>query len=164
MSSHAGTDHALQVVMFLAGSDRPAASARQIATALDISQKYVEHIIAELRRANMVRSREAGRGGYRLAVPPDELSVAAVANAVRPSHNYGAVSCTLLDPVLEQLWCALDVEIQDFLDAITIADLVTGELPAWARQLVVDRSRVRIADIASVSIPSTRRGDIASHA
>ena len=39
-------------------------------------------------------------------------------------------------PCLDQLWLALDVEIQDFLDGVTIADLVAGELPTWAAERV----------------------------
>ena len=54
-----------------------------------------------------------------------------------------AVSRCSPDPTLERLWLALDVEIHDFLDGVTVADLVAGELPGWARQLAA-RGQARV--------------------
>src|SRR3712207_6963855 len=49
---------------------------RSLAEAQDIPRKFLENILIELKRAGLVRSVRGADGGYQLAYPPDEISLA----------------------------------------------------------------------------------------
>ena len=132
----ARTQYALRAVMYLATAAEPTSTARDIADNRGIPHRFLEEIIADLRRAGLVRSRRGARGGYQLTVAPDELSIASVVNAVQPAGMADRGEDGVeVEPALAQLWTALDAEIDDFLDGVSIADLVAGQLPGWAAQL-----------------------------
>src|SRR5438309_3523912 len=56
--------------------------AERIATTQDVSVNFLENILGELRHAGIVRSHRGAEGGFRLAKPADEISVADVIRAV----------------------------------------------------------------------------------
>ncbi len=100
-----------------------------------IPAKFLENILAELRHAGLVESQRGAEGGYWLTKPPAEITVADVMRAVegplasvrsqRPedlSYEGDAVA-------LQKVWVALRQSIRDVLEATTLADLVSGELP-----------------------------------
>ena len=60
-----------------------------IAERQQISLRFLEHIFRDLRAAGLVRSQRGGhgQGGYRLTLPPAELTLAAVVAATRPSSE-----------------------------------------------------------------------------
>ena len=146
MKIFAKTQYALRAVMYLASVAELTTTAREIADNKGIPHRFLEEIIADLRRAGLVRSRRGARGGYQLTVPPDELSIAAVVKAVLPAGVVDRADDDQdVEPTLEQLWMALDAEIDDFLDGVSIADLVAGQLPGWAAQLANRRSVTSLA-------------------
>ncbi len=53
-------------------------SVETIATAQEIPPKFLEQIMLALKRARYVRSQKGQHGGYSLAKPPDEISLAEV--------------------------------------------------------------------------------------
>jgi Rrf2 family protein len=60
-----------------------AAQAKEIADAQKIPLRFLEQILQDLRRAGLVEARRGPRGGYALARPPAEISLADVLRAVR---------------------------------------------------------------------------------
>src|SRR6185437_13331511 len=60
-----------------------AAQAKEIADAQRIPLRFLEQILQDLRRAGLVEARRGPRGGYVLARPPAEISLADVLRAVR---------------------------------------------------------------------------------
>ena len=94
-----------------------------------ISLSYLEQLFAKLRRDGLVKSVRGPGGGYRLGLPPSEISVAMIISAVNENVNvtrcYGNSNCKGGDECLtHSLWEGLSMRIENFLSEITLAELV----------------------------------------
>lgn len=134
----------------LAGSAQPPATtatkvkAETIASAQRIPPKVLETVLAELRRAGLVTSRRGPDGGYRLARPAAEISVADVIRAIegplasvrgeRPEDVRYAGSA---EP-LQRVWIALRVNIRAVLENVTIEQIAADGLPEFVGALTAD--------------------------
>jgi Rrf2 family protein len=81
-------EHALRATTLLARQDqsRPL-SAETIATALDSPRNYLGKTLGLLAKRDIVASSPGRKGGFRLAVPAEELSVAQIMDAVDPPQR-----------------------------------------------------------------------------
>jgi Rrf2 family protein len=117
------------------------ANAEQIAQAQDIPVNFLENILRDLRRAGIVDSRRGQAGGYALARPADEITVADVIRAVEgPLANVrGQAPESLTYPgsgeKLREVWVALRANIRSVLEGVTLADVARGELPEHVEAL-----------------------------
>ncbi|HEU5338643.1 MAG TPA: Fe-S cluster assembly transcriptional regulator IscR [Sulfuricaulis sp.] len=110
--------------------DRGAVTLADIAKRQGISLSYLEQLFAKLRRSGLVDSVRGPGGGYNLAMAPNKISVAEIIVAI--NENIDATRCggeknchgdeTCLT---HQLWEDLSVRIHEFLNGITLGDLVT---------------------------------------
>jgi Rrf2 family iron-sulfur cluster assembly transcriptional regulator len=101
-----------------------------IARRQGISLSYLEQLFAKLRRSGLVDSVRGPGGGYNLAMAPSKITVAEIVVAI--NENIDATRCggeknchgdeTCLT---HQLWEDLSTRIFDFLNSITLADLVS---------------------------------------
>jgi len=109
----------------------------EIAERQEISLAYLEQLFARLRRAGLVKSVRGPGGGYRLAGPAETISVGAVVQAVdEPLH---ATRCDAASDVgcmaqgercaTHHLWAALGDEIEHFLGAVSLADVIGRRIP-----------------------------------
>src|SRR5947209_20561120 len=82
MRISAKADYAVRAVVELAAAegDKPI-KAERVATAQEIPLNFLENILGELRHAGIVRSHRGAEGGFRLAKPAQELTVADVIRA-----------------------------------------------------------------------------------
>ena len=79
MRVSAKTDYALRAAVELAALEAEwPVKAERIADAQDIPLAFLENILGELRHAGIVDSRRGPEGGFLLARPPDEISMADV--------------------------------------------------------------------------------------
>jgi Rrf2 family protein len=78
----ASVDYAVRAVLELTIRPGERVKGDVIATAQGISFRYVERLLADLRRAGIVASQRGQDGGYWLARPADEITVADVVRAV----------------------------------------------------------------------------------
>jgi Rrf2 family protein len=81
----AKADYAVRAVLVLAGRrEQPPAPVKieDIARAGGVPPKFLESILVQLKRAGLVDSKRGADGGYWLARPPEEISVAAVLRAI----------------------------------------------------------------------------------
>jgi Rrf2 family iron-sulfur cluster assembly transcriptional regulator len=117
----------------LHGSDGPvtlaAVSARQ-----HISLSYLEQLFGKLRRSGLVESVRGPGGGYNLAKPQDQLSVADIILAV--DEPIDATQCGGKENchddrrcMTHDLWAALNDHIFSFLSGVTLAQLVKQQKP-----------------------------------
>lgn len=60
---------------------------KDIARRQEISEKYLEHLIAPLRAAGLVKSIRGARGGYSLAKPPSEIRLSQVIQVLEGSMS-----------------------------------------------------------------------------
>jgi Rrf2 family iron-sulfur cluster assembly transcriptional regulator len=110
-------------------ADKGAISLADIARRQEISLPYLEQLFARLRRAGLVNSVRGPGGGYLLALPAAEITVARVIDAVDESVDatrcQGLSDCQQGDTCLtHHLWCELSGQIRGFLDGITLGQLV----------------------------------------
>ena len=109
--------------------------AEHIAEAQAIPVNFLENILADLRRAGIVESRRGAAGGYLLARPPEEISLADVIRAVEgPLANVRGMSPDALEyegssERLRDVWVALRSSVRCVLEHVTLADVAKGELP-----------------------------------
>lgn len=137
----AKVDYAVRAAMELAraapddGSRRRPLKGQQIAAAQQIPPKFLENILAELKRSAIIGSMRGAEGGYWLARPPEEISIADIIRAVEgPLADVRGVRPESLDypddlEVLQRSWVALRANLRAVLDHVTLADLVAGRLP-----------------------------------
>jgi Rrf2 family protein len=112
-----------------------------VAQQQDMPRKFLEAILADLRRAGLVRAQRGAEGGYTLSRPPKEVTVGAILRAVdgplaavrgvRPEETKyeGAAEN------LPRLWVAVRSAVRDVVDEVNLVDLVSGRLPAHVRKL-----------------------------
>jgi len=94
-----------------------------------ISLSYLEQLFARLRRAGLVKSVRGPGGGYLLAQPASEITVSRVIDAVNETVDatrcQGLSDCQQGDTCLtHHLWCELSGQIRQFLDDITLEQLL----------------------------------------
>ena len=135
--------YALRALFELTLRDDPdPVSTQQIAEAQGIPPRFLEIILAELRRGGLVESRRGNVGGYSLAVPASRLTVARVLrffepDAFQPSVTRLNAAGRTGDYAFAGLWNSAQTAVEQVLDGTTFADLVEQEL-AHGRRYVPD--------------------------
>jgi Rrf2 family cysteine metabolism transcriptional repressor len=106
---------------------------RHIAERQEISEHYLEQLIAVLRKAGLVKSVRGAQGGYTLALSPSEITVGDVLRALEGS--LAPVDCVSEDVnsecnewdccVTRTVWKKIRDKINEVVDSITLQDLLT---------------------------------------
>ncbi|HWX97231.1 MAG TPA: Rrf2 family transcriptional regulator [Solirubrobacteraceae bacterium] len=133
----AKADYAVRAIVELAGSSQEAPrKVDDVAKAQGIPVSFLENILTQLRSSGIVRSQRGPEGGYWLAQPADQLSLANVIRAVegplvgvrgqRPEEIEYVGSAESL----QQVWIALRASLRRVLEHVTVADVAAGNLPA----------------------------------
>lgn len=143
MRVSARADYAIRALLELtaAGSGEPVRG-DAIARAQGIPAKYLENLLADLRRVRLIASRRGASGGYRLARPASAITLADVIRAIdgplagvrdaAPEDvSYEGAAASLRD-----VWVALRASMRTVLEATTLADVAAGKLPAAVRRLL----------------------------
>jgi Rrf2 family protein len=112
-----------------------------IATAQAIPVRFLESILAELRRSGIVASQRGSDGGYWLARPADEVSVADVIRAVEGPladvHGTPPEEVSYDGPAasLQHVWVATRVALREVLETTSLAAIASGSLPRAVHDL-----------------------------
>src|SRR5258708_34994490 len=141
MRLSARADYALRAAIELAASGDGHVTAEQLAKAQQIPAKFLEAILTQLRRAGLVRSQRGPDGGFWLARPAEEISLADIIRAIdgpllgvrgeRP-ENLGYIGAA--EP-LQTVWIALRANERAILEDVNLAHLVANALPESVRKL-----------------------------
>jgi len=132
----AKADYAVRATVELAGSSADAPrKVDEVAQAQGIPLSFLENILTQLRSAGVVRSQRGPDGGYWLAHPAKEVTLADVIRAVdgplvgvrgqRPEEVEYVGSAESL----QQVWVALRANLRKVLERVTVADVAAGKLP-----------------------------------
>jgi Rrf2 family protein len=138
----AKVDYAVRAAIELAAAPPGPVKGEELAARQDIPVKFLENILADLRRAGIVASQRGAEGGYRLAVPADRLTVADIIRAVEGPladvHGSPPEEVDYRGPAadLRQVWVATRAALRGILEAVTVADIASGHLPEPATRLV----------------------------
>jgi Rrf2 family protein len=140
----ARTDYAIRALLELAASEDRPMRGDAMARAQGIPPKFLETLLGDLRRARLVTSQRGGDGGYRLARPAAEITLADVIRAV--DGPLAAVRDVAPEGVeysgpaarLRDVWIALRASMRSVLETVTLADVAGGRLPASVRTFLDD--------------------------
>ena len=141
MRVSAKADYAIRAMIELAAAGDGPVKAERIAQAQEIPLKFLENIMADLRQGGLVRSQRGAEGGYWLARPADEISLADVIRAVEgPLANVrgrGAEELVYAGTAgpLREVWVAVRASLRSVLETVTLADVANGRLPAVVAEL-----------------------------
>lgn len=120
---------------FPADGTRPAPLTRQaVADAQDIPSKFLEHILADLKRSQIVSSVRGADGGYWLHRAPELITMADIIRAAEgPLADVRGERPDALDypddlEVLQRAWIAVRANLRAVLEHVTLADLRDGHL------------------------------------
>jgi len=132
MRVSAKVDYALRAMAELAAAPPGLMTAEQLASAQHIPPKFLESILSQLRSGGLVMSQRGAEGGYQLARPAAEISVAeiirelegpiATVRGVRPDElEYAGAAAGL-----RGVWLELRTRMRDVLEQTTLAEIVAS--------------------------------------
>ena len=144
MRVSAKADYAVRAACELAAAGEGPVKGSKIAEAQDIPLNFLENILADLRHDGLVRSQRGAEGGYWLAKPAEDITVADVIRAVEgplasvrgnpPEElHYGGHA-----EALQRVWIALRKNLRGVLEVVTLADIAGGRLPGHVDSLAED--------------------------
>jgi Rrf2 family protein len=141
MRLSARADYALRAAIELAAAPDGHVTAEQLAHAQSIPGKFLETILTQLRRTGLVRSQRGPDGGFWLARPANEISLADIIRAidgqllgVRGERPENITYPGAAEP-LQRVWIALRANERAILETVTLGDIVSGELPDVVKSL-----------------------------
>jgi Rrf2 family protein len=145
MRISAKADYAVRAAVELAAAaDEKPVKAERIANAQEIPLNFLENILGELRHAGIVRSHRGADGGFRLAKPAEQVTVADVIRAVEgplasvrggppEDASYGGAASAL-----PRVWIAVRSSLRSVVEHVTVGDLAAGKIPASIDKLAED--------------------------
>lgn len=137
----ARVDYAVRAALELAAAAPAALTCDAIANSQGIPSRFLQAILGDLQHARLVTSQRGREGGYRLALPADEISIARVmrveqgfladVHGQRPEDVKYPGSAAPLTTV----WIAARASYRRVLEEVTLADVVAGKLPGTVNEL-----------------------------
>ncbi|HET9102831.1 MAG TPA: Rrf2 family transcriptional regulator [Solirubrobacteraceae bacterium] len=142
MQISAKTDYAIRALLSLAAHEPDLVKVDVVIAEQGLPRKFVEAILSDLRRAGLVRSQRGAEGGYALARPAAEITLGSAIRAVdgplaeirglRPNETaYAGAAAHLPD-----VWVAVRASLRRVLDDTTLAQVLSGRLPAHVRRMI----------------------------
>lgn len=117
---------------------------KDIAQRQGISKKYLEQIVPVLNKSDILHTNRGFQGGYRLAQSPDKYTVGEILRLTEGSLS--PVACLDQDPIQCErsgecvtlpLWQGLNRVINEYLDGITVQDLLDQQRAKYANDYVI---------------------------
>ena len=138
----ARADYGLRAAAELAGDGTVARTVAQLASAQAIPPRFLENILLILRHAGLLHSRRGTDGGFRLARPADEITLAEILRALEgplPSiHGLAATDLVYegFATSLRDVWLAVSINLGSVLQNTTLDEVASGQLPPAVQLLV----------------------------
>ena len=117
---------------------------KDVAARQEISKKYLEQIIPILNRADMLVTVRGYQGGYRLTRSPKDYTLGEILRATEGSLAPVACLEGAQNPCSRQadcatlpIWVGLDKVINDYLDSITLQDILDEQLRQRGNDYVI---------------------------
>ncbi len=117
---------------------------KDIASRQSISKKYLEQIVPILNRSDILNTNRGYQGGYRLAKTPDKYTVGDILRLTEGTLS--PVACLDRDPsdcvrsdecLTLPVWIGLKKAICDYLDGITLQDILDNQINSGADNYVI---------------------------
>ena len=141
MRISARVDYAVRAAIELAAAAPGTLTCDRIAQAQGIPSRFLQAILGDLQHARLVTSQRGREGGYRLALPAEQVSIARVmrveqgflaeVHGQRPEDvEYPGTAAPLAG-----VWVAARESYRQVLERVTLADVVAGTLPPHVAEL-----------------------------
>ncbi|MBS3946782.1 MAG: Rrf2 family transcriptional regulator [Dethiobacter sp.] len=113
-------------------SQEGAVTLKSVAQREHISEKYLEHLFASLKKTGLIHSVRGAQGGYRLGRLPEEITLGDIIRVlegpISPTEcvidGDGHEDCERASEcVMRLVWCRVKEQINAILDGITLADV-----------------------------------------
>ena len=142
MRISARVDYAVRAAIELAAAAPGALTCDRIAQAQGIPSRFLQAILGDLQHARLVTSQRGRDGGYRLALPAEQVSIARVmrveqgflaeVHGQRPEDvEYPGAAASLA-----QVWVAAREAYRRVLENVTLADVVAGTMPPHVAEMI----------------------------
>ncbi len=145
MRMSAKAEYAVRAMIQLATVDDGArVKTEELAHAQGIPPQFLVDILSDLRTDRLVRSHRGREGGYELARPGSEISIADVLRCIdgplASVRDIGLGDLPYSGPTaaLTDVWRALRASMRSVLEQTTVADVAEGALPTHVGQLADD--------------------------
>ena len=145
MRISAKADYGVRATIELAAAGKDAVvKGERLADAQQIPLHFLENILGDLRQAGIITTRRGPEGGYKLARPASDVTVADVIRAVEgplASVRGDGPECLEYEgsaEPLQRVWIALRGNVRAVLETVSLEDLVRGKLPRSVAQLARD--------------------------
>ena len=141
MQISAKTDYAVRALLLLASRSPDLVKVDVLTVQQGLPRKFVEAILSELRRAGLVRSQRGADGGYALARPAAEITIGAIIRAIdgplAEVRGLRPHECDYANAAehLAEVWVAARASLRKVLDETTLAQVLSGKLPAHVRRM-----------------------------
>jgi len=125
--------YALRLMIYIAalGDAEGKIALREVADREHISQKYLEQLVRPLMKSGLLKSVRGKGGGYKLTRAPETYTVGSILRLTEGSLatvaclEEGAPACPrMAECRTYPLWYKLDGMISEYLDSVTLADLM----------------------------------------
>ena len=139
----ARADYAIRLVVVMACSPDEVLSREQLAQSEGLPVKFVDHVLRQLRNGELIRSRRGRLGGYWLARPPEEITLADVVHAMDEPQAISVQPADRLAPVeavpppsgwLAAAWTGVSDAVDAAMADVTVAALRDSRLSESALQ------------------------------
>ncbi|MBI5595056.1 MAG: Rrf2 family transcriptional regulator [Elusimicrobia bacterium] len=130
------------MVRLAAEADGATLSAERMSALENVPRDYVDQILQRLRRAGLVESRRGAQGGYKLSLEPSRITIGRIVKAVDEGvfeavcgrYSAGDTKCSHSDGCgIRPVWERLGLFVEEYLDNVTLAELLEPELGVSAR-------------------------------
>ncbi|MGY1748423.1 RrF2 family transcriptional regulator [Modestobacter sp. SYSU DS0511] len=138
----ARVDYAVRAAVELASVSPESLTSERIAQAQGIPARFLQAILGDLQHARLVTSQRGREGGYRLALPPSEVSIARVMRVeqgfLAEVHGQRPEDVEYPGPAasLANVWVAAREGYRRVLENVTLADVVAGTMPPQVAELI----------------------------
>ena len=141
----AKVDYGIRALLELATNDQPWMKGELIAAAQELPLNFVENILRSLKIAGMVEAHRGADGGYRLAIPADQLRIGDVIRALE--GPLAAVQGLRPDQLeyhgsaahMREVWLAVRSRLRSVLDETSLADVIAVRVPAISEDDIAPR-------------------------
>jgi Rrf2 family iron-sulfur cluster assembly transcriptional regulator len=123
-------EYAVLGVLYLAQEPETVTMLTQVAEAEEVPESFLRKIFRQLRQKGIVAAQRGRSGGFRLARPPDQISVLEVVEAIEGPITLnvcimGVAACPRVKKCpLHEVWMKAHEALRSVLGAATLADLV----------------------------------------
>ncbi len=126
--------YGLRAMAYLAQNapDGRAVSVREISYKEKIPNEYLEKIFSRLQKSGLLAAKKGVAGGYVIAKPAGQIKIAEIFDALEsPATKIKCIDAECAHEgncLTKILWCKMQAAVSDFLNSITLADLIDKTL------------------------------------